>query len=396
MIKKTKSKRQRDIGLIIAIISILGLLAFSISNYVRSRNIERPGVIHKEKIPVEVESSRVKEIPWVLELTGDIQPALKVDVYPKVPGKIIQTLLVDRGDYVKRGDLIATLEDHTIRAQIEEAEAALESAKANLRQIEAELEVIEKDRIRLENLYREKAVAKQKLDHIFARYKATVQGKKLARAQIKRAEAALKQLRILYRDHRIHAPISGYISRRYVDPGAMSSTNRPIVQISNESKLKIVTSVTEKDFPHIHRGMRAEIRVDAFPGRVFKGRVSLISPTIDPSSRTGEIEIHIPNPEFTLRSGMFAHIRLYLGKRKTLVIPKDALNRVPGTGSYYVYVVEDGRAYLKNVDTGIHLAHLVEITQGLKDGELVVVKGQNRLKDGLEVIVKRGVKGIGR
>lgn len=396
MIKKVKSKSQKDLGWIIAIIFILAFLTFSIYNYLRSRAVERPNVIHKEKIPVEVEPSRVEDIPWILDLTGDIRPILEVDVSPKVPGKIIQKLLVDKGDYVKRGDLIATLEDYTIKAQIAEAEAALESAKANLRKIEADLEVIEKDRIRLENLYREKAVARQKLDHIVAQYKATVQAKRLALAQIKRAEATLRQLQILYRNHRIHAPISGYISRRYVDPGSMSSTNQPVVRISNESKLKIVTSVTEKEYPHIHKGMKAEIRVDSYPGKVFTGAVSLISPTIDPSSRSGEIEIHIPNPKFTLRSGMFAHIRLFLGKRRALIIPKDALNRVPGTGSYYVYVVEDGRAHLKNVETGIHLAQLVEITQGLKSGELVVIKGQNRLKDGLEVIVKRRGKGSNR
>jgi|Deesub1362B_J571_1020462.scaffolds.fasta_scaffold03755_3 HlyD family secretion protein len=384
----TGSRKRGIFGWLVAIILILAFGGFSVSNYVRSRTIERPQVIREEKIPVEVKPSRVMDISWILELTGDIRPMREVDVYPKVPGKIIQTLLVEKGDYVKKGDLIAKLEDHTINAQLAEARAALESARANLRQILANLELLEKDRIRLENLYKEKAVAKQRLDHIEAQYEATLQGKKAAQAQIKRAQAALRQLRILYRDHRIHAPISGYISRRYVDPGAMSATAQPIVRISNEGELKIITTVTEKDFPHIRRGMKAEIRVDAFPDKVFTGAVSIISPTIDPATRTGEIEIHIPNKDLTLCSGMFAHIRLELGERNALVIPKDALNRLPGTGNYYAYVVEGGKAVMKNIKIGVIQGNYAEVTEGMEEGEQVVVKGQNRLKDGTRVTVK--------
>jgi RND family efflux transporter MFP subunit len=137
--------------------------------------------------------------------------------------------------------------------------------------------------------------------------------------------------------------------------------------------------------------MGAEFRVDAFPGKVFKGIVSVINPTLDPATRTGRIEIHIPNKDLTLHSGMFAHVRLALGEREALVISKDALNRLPGTGSYYVYVVEGGKALMKNIKIGVSQEDHVEVLEGLKVGEQVVVKGQNRLKDGTSVMVKRQV-----
>ncbi len=392
---ENKTVKKGKTGTIIAAIVILTFAGFAGFNYIRFKTQKKVEVRTEEKIPVEVAESKVMNLKWILEQTGDIRPMVEVDVYPKVSGEIIEKLIVEKGDFIKKGTLIATLEDDTIKAQVEEGIAALESAEANLKQIEANLEVIEKDRVRLENLYKEKAVSKQRLDHIEAQHKATVEGEKLAEAQIKRAEAALEQLQILYKDHKIYASVSGYVSARYLDQGAMSDTKDPIIRISAEEEVKIVTTVTEKDFPHIKKGMKVEITVDAFPGRVFTGNVSIITPTIDPATRTGEIEIHIENKDRMLRSGMFAHVKLHLGERKGLVVLTDALNRLPGTGNYYVYVVEDGKAVLKNVATGSTQETYVEITQGLKQGEQVVIKGQRRLKDGVAVIAEGQGSGEG-
>jgi len=366
-------------GIVIAIVFILIFTGFIGFNYVRFISQKEAEVEKIEKISVQVAGSKIINMQHILEQTGDIRPMLEVNVYPKVPGKIIERLPVERGDFVKKGALIATLENKMIKAQIEEAEAALELAKTNL-------DVIEKDCIRLENLYREKALARQKLDHIKSRRKA-------AKAQVRRSEAVLQQLKILYKNHRIYAPTSGYVSARYVDRGAMSSVAQPIIRISSEKEVKIFTTVTEKDFPHVRRGMECEITVDAFPDRVFKGGVSIINPTLDPATRTGEIEIRIPSKDQLLRPGMFAHVKLYLGERSALVVNRDALNRLPGTGSYYVYVVQKDKAVLKNVETGFTQGNYVEVTNGLTEGERVVVKGQNRLKDGVSVVVVSPVTG---
>ncbi|MBW2598767.1 MAG: efflux RND transporter periplasmic adaptor subunit, partial [Deltaproteobacteria bacterium] len=165
------------------------------------------------------------------------------------------------------------------------------------------------------------------------------------------------------------------------------------IRISSETEVKIVTTVTEKDFPHVRKGMECEITVDAFPDRIFKGIISVINPTLEPATRTGEIEIFVPNKDKLLRSGMFAHVRLYLGGKSTLVVNRDTLNRLPGTGNYYVYVVQKDKAVLKNVETGFTQGNYVEVTNGLTEGEKVVVKGQNRLKDGVSVVVVNRVTG---
>lgn len=376
---ENKIGRKGKNGIIIAVVFIVIFAGFIAFNYVRFTSQKKTEVEKIEKIPVQVTESKIISMQDILEQTGDIRPMLEVNVYPKVPGKIIEKLPVEKGDFIKKGALVATLEDETVRAQVEEADAELELAKTNL-------EVIEKDYVRLENLYKEKALARQKLDHIKAERKS-------AKARIKRAKAVLEQLEILYENHRIYAPISGYVSARYVDRGAMSDTNQSIIRISSEKQVKIITSVTEKDFPSIKKGMKCEITVDAFPDEVFRGNVSIINPTLDPATRTGEIEIHVPNRRKLLRPGMFAHVKLYLGERSVLVVDRDALNRLPGTGNYYVYVVQKDKAVLKNVETGLAQGNYVEITDGLTEGEQVVVKGQNMLKDSAAVVVESASMG---
>lgn len=353
------------------------------------RDENKGSTINKEKtVPVQVAEARLTNLQRVLELTGDIQPAAVVDVHPKIGGEIIEKMCVETGDYVKKGELIAVLDDDAVKAQLEEAQTGLAAAEAGLKQSEANLELLEKDRQRIQLLYQAGAASQQELDHINAQYKAAVESRKLATAQIAKAKAVLNQLQVLYREYSLRAPISGFIAARYVEEGNRANPAQPVVRISQEDELKVTGSVTEKDFPRLKKGMKAEITVDAFPGKVFEGMVSVISPTIDPATRTAEIEIRITNKKYELRSGMFARIKLYLGEEKALTVPTVALNKMPGTGSYYVYIVKANKAILKNVKTGITQDNLTEIIDGLTEKELVVTRGQNRLYNGARISIE--------
>lgn len=385
---------KRKTGMVIALALILLLVGLAAFNHLRHGEKKQVAVGEMEVVPVRVAEATRVNLQRVVELTGEIKPAAVVDVYPKVPGKIIENILVETGDLVSKGDLIAVLEDSAIKAQLEEATAGLAAAEAGLRQSEANLEVLERDLSRMEELYKAEAIPKQQLDHINAQYKAAVEARKLAGAQVERARAVLKQLQILYGEHKIYAPLSGFVAARYAERGSLTSTSQPLIRISQEDELKVVCGVTEKDFPEVKKGIKAEVTVDALPGRVFEGVVSVISPTIDPATRTAQIEIRIPNEKYELRSGMFARIKLYLGEREALTVPTEAVNKMPGTGSYYVYVVEDNKAVLRNVKVGITQGNLTEIIDGLTEREFVVTRGQNRLYDGAQVSVEeRGVAG---
>ena len=412
--KKTVFKNKT--GLIIAFILILLIVGFATFNYVRHSEKKEVTVNQTETIPVQVAEARLTNLQRVLELAGEIKPAAAVNVYPKIGGEIIEKIDAETGDNIKKGDLLAVLKDETIKAQLEEAvaglaaaeaglkqsEANLQAASANLKSSKANLELTKKEQHRVESLYQADAISEQELDRINtqsevaeaqynaaeAQQKAALETKNLAITQIDRAKAALKQLQIVHGEYKIYAPISGFVAARYMEQGDRSNPTQPVIRISQEDELKIACSVTEKDFPHLKKGMKAEITVDAFPEKVFKGVVAVISPTIDPATRTAGIEIHIPNEKYELRSGMFARIKLYLGERKALAVPIESLNKMPGTGSYYVYIVKDSKATLKNVKTGLTQGDFTEITDGLTEKNLVVTRGQNRLYDGAWVSIK--------
>ena len=321
-----------------------------------------------KRIPVEVFKAKYKEFDLIETLTGEIRPLLEVNVYPKIPGYIIKNILVDTGKYVKKGAVIAEIETDTIVAKLEEAMAGLDSAKV-------QLEIAEKDYQRLFKLYEERAVPKQKLDHQESGYK-------LAQANVKSIEAKIKQLEILHKNHKVYAPIGGYISMKYVDQGALTSPAKPIVRISKMDTVKIVVGVPEKAYPALRKGTRAVIRLDAYPNKQIRGKVALISPTLDPATRTANVEIYIDNKKGIVRPGMFAHVELSLGRKKVLIVPEMALLKVTGTANYSLFVVNDGAAELRNVTLGLIHGEYSEIKSGIKRGDVVVQTGQKQLKDG--------------
>ncbi len=387
------SRSKRKLGFIIALVGIVLFAGISLYNYWRYKNLKGSQSYVTKPVPVETARAHYAELEDVLELTGDIRPLQEVYVSPKVPGKIIEKIFVETGDIVKKGELLASLEKDTIMAQIQQAKAQLASTRAKLNEVEANLALVTKDRKRLENLFQKKAIPQQKLDEVNAKYNAMLATKRLVESQIATAKASLHLLEILLKDHNIYAPVSGYISARYLDAGNMSDTKKPIVRITMEDSVKILTTVTEKFYPFIKKGMLAEVHVDAYPNEVFKGVVSIVNPTLSPATRTAEIEIRVKNKDSMLRAGMFAHIRLMLGKKKALVIPTDALNRLPGTGSYFVYCAVDGKAVLKNVKVGEIQGKEAEIIEGLTENDIVIFKGQNRVRDGSPIrIVNAGSK----
>lgn len=201
---RSKSKK----GITIALLAILAFGGFAGYNYIKHRGQSSEKTTKTEVAPVEVFTSVKKKLDWFLEQTGDIRPMREVTVHAKVPGRIIWKLCVERGDFVTKGQIVASLEDTAIKAQVREAAAGLESARAGLKQAEANLAVLQKDRERLTVLVREKVVSIQKLDHIEAQYRAALAARELSTAQIERAEAGVSLLKIVLDDHTVRAPIS--------------------------------------------------------------------------------------------------------------------------------------------------------------------------------------------
>ncbi|MCB2185271.1 MAG: efflux RND transporter periplasmic adaptor subunit [Deltaproteobacteria bacterium] len=367
---------------------VLGLLAVSGLNLFFLWHGENQAPVAPEEVPVRVAAVSSREFPVVLEQSAEVKPANQVLLIPKIKGQEIREILVERGDRVTRGQVLARLDPATIAAQLAQLTAALAQARASRESAAANLEVLVKDLARIRRLAHTRAVPPQQLEHTEAQHRAAVAAVDLAAARVQEAQAALLAARIVEADHVLLAPLTGFVSRRFQDPGSLSSDKDPMFQITQENPVKIISTVGERDYPRVRPGLRVEVQVDAYPGRVFPARVSAVSPCLEAATRSAELEIMVDNPDLALRSGMYAHTRLSLGSRTGLAVPRGAVERLPGTGVWYVFVVEKGRARQVNVRPGDTQGPWREVLEGLTPGQMVVERGLGRLQEGASVKVE--------
>ncbi len=182
----------------------------------------------------------------------------------------------------------------------------------------------------------------------------------------------------------VESPLTGIVGRIYVDIGANVLPQTPIALVVDMDKVKINLDIPEKYLPRISLGQEAKVSVDAYPEKQFSGRITKISPVVDLATRTAPVEITIDNNEHLLKSGMFAKVSLIIQQYKNVpVILKEAM--VSKEPEVSVYVVENNRAHLKNIKLGIRQGPYLAVTEGLTSGDLVVIMGQQRLRDNAAV-----------
>jgi len=185
----------------------------------------------------------------------------------------------------------------------------------------------------------------------------------------------------------VESPLSGTVGRVYVDIGTSVSPDKAVALVVDMDRAKIDLDIPEKYLPLVSLGQEAHISVDAYPNEVFKGAVNKISPVIDISTRSSPIEIIVENPKHLLKPGMFAKVRLAIEKRKNVaVILKEAI--IGKNSNRYVYVAENNKAVLRKIVTGIRQGPYYEIKEGLKEGDLVVIMGQQKLYEGADLRIE--------
>lgn len=184
----------------------------------------------------------------------------------------------------------------------------------------------------------------------------------------------------------VESPLDGVVGRIYVDIGVNVTPQTPVALIVCMNKVKIDLNIPEKYLPQVLLDQNADITVDAYNEK-FKGVVTKISPVVDMDTRTAPVEITINNKAHLLKSGMFAKVSLIIGESKAVpvILKESIMGKVP---SAYVYVIENNKAILKSVKLGIRQDGYFEVTDGIKEGDAVVVMGQQRLKEGIDVKVE--------
>ncbi|MDD4054847.1 MAG: efflux RND transporter periplasmic adaptor subunit, partial [Bacteroides sp.] len=184
------------------------------------------------------------------------------------------------------------------------------------------------------------------------------------------------------------SPISGIVTDRNYDDGDLYDGVIPVLSIEQITPVKIVINVSESYFPLIKKGASVDIRLDVYKDEVFEGKVSLIYPTVDPSTRTFPVEIKLPNLKQKVRPGMFARATMNFGTEDHVVVPDIAIVKQIGAGDRYVYVYENGKVTYTKVELGRRMGDQYELISGVEDQAQVVIGGQARLTNGVEVEVE--------
>jgi HlyD family secretion protein len=305
-------------------------------------------------VSVDLASADIGQVREVLLLTGALKPKESVDVVAKATGRL-EKVYFRVGDRVTKGALVAELEDDEIQQRVRRAEASLSVSEAGVAQRQAELSNIRANLDRAKQLFEEGLLSPQEYDQqqtSLAMVEAQVE---LAQAQKQQAEAELRELNIQLEQTKIYAPMSGDVAQRYVDEGALLGPQTPILRIVNLSTMISQGNVPERNVGKLRVGNEAEVRVDALPNEVFRGRVARISPVLDAATRSALIEIDIPNPNRTLKAEMFARINLDLGTmREATLIPRDGLvYRGTQPGVYVLEGANNDRPVFRAIETGM-------------------------------------------
>jgi membrane fusion protein, multidrug efflux system len=336
-------------------------------------------------LPVELAEVRRAQVSEQITVVGNLVGDATVSVAPRVGGRL-QEIDVRLGDRVTRGQRIAKIEDHELLEQVRQAEAAQEVSLATIRQREADLRLAETNVERSRNLFERQLLPRQTLDDNEARWQAAVAQLDLARAQNSQSRARLEELRITLGNTIITSPVTGFVARRAVDPGAFVSQNAPIVDVVDITRVRLVANVVERDLAQMSAGNAAQVQVDAFPGETFQGRIARVSPVLDPTTRTAPIEIEIPNPSFRLKPGMYARVGITTGtKKNALVVPANALVDLGGRRG--VFMPRNDTAVFRVVQVGLEQQNIAEILGGLNEQEIVITTGSAALRDGDRIIL---------
>ncbi len=308
-------------------------------------------------IPVEVAKPVRGEMLAMYSGTATLEAEADAEIIAKVGGEV-RRLLVEEGDHVKAGQLLAILDDRQLRLQAAQTRAALAKAERDFnRQVE---------------LHQKGLVSAGAFEGL--KYDLDNQ----------RAAHDIASLSLSYSE--IRAPFAGIVSERHVKLGQEIAVGFSMFRVTDPTPLKAAVFVPERELARLKPGQAAAVAVDALAGRSFPAVVKLVAPTVDAATATFKVTLEVDDPKGDLKPGMFSRVGIVFERRsEALTIPRIAL--LDTDGSSNVFVVNAGKAEQRAIKTGLSNAGKVEVTEGLTGTEQVVVVGQNGLKDGNPVRV---------
>lgn len=371
----------------------------------------------QDQVSIRVQKARALEGPETVRASGSVEPESTRHLAFLVAGRV-ERVNVQEGQLVTAGQVLATLEtadyEFALRAaqgQAASAEATLNKAREGPRPQDVEQARIDYERwndeyARMKMLFERKSLPANDFRKVEAAWRAAseryemaklgtrAEDKAAAEGQFRQAEAMVSVNRKHIMDASLRSPIPGYVGMRQVEVGDVLPAGRPVITVMNLNPVKVHVGIPESDIGKVRIGGAAHITIPALGGRSFAGKVELVGVAADPTSRTYSVKIAVPNPTLEMRDGMIAEASIEGAARVSrLLLPPDAIVRdSQGATSVFIYFPDTKRVYRKRVVVGDAVGSEVEIQRGLTGDELVVVKGQNLVREGSSALVEGGAR----
>lgn len=311
-----------------------------------------------KKVEVKVTPAEIGRINETVEFTATIDPLQKNNIAPAMVVRI-EDITVDVGDKVKKNQVLVTMDP------------------TQYLQSEVQYRTLQNDFDRTKALYEAGGVSKQQLDQL--------------ESQLLVAKTSSE---MLHKNVSLKSPINGIVTGRYYDAGDMFSMSpsqttgvAAVLTVMQIDKLKVIVNISEQFFTRIKTGIAVDIFCDLFPGEKFNGKVSLVYPAIETSTRTFATEIEIPNAAGKLRPGMFSRAVINFGEKDGVLIPDVSIQKQQGSNDKFVFVVNGDVVSKVLVKVGKRVGNKMEITEGLTGNETIVIAGASKLDEGSHITV---------
>jgi multidrug efflux pump subunit AcrA (membrane-fusion protein) len=364
--------------------------------------------------PVKIEQVRQETVRRSVEVVGTLTAVDEATVSSVADG-VVSRILVDLGDRVRSGQVMVELDREKPQYNYEQQKAAFARALAkygasapnqlppieqtpDVQRASAELVQAKQAFERADELHKRQLVPRQTLDDADAMlrakqagYDSALQNAKNLRADIDASEASMKLADRQLRDAQIRAPFDGYVERRLVNLGQLVKAPTPVMGIVRVDPLKVTAEIPERMAPWIHVGEPVTLYVDAYPGQAITGKVSRISPAVNPQTRSFPFEALVPNGQAVLKPGTFARVHIESGKvDQVMTLSYGAVQYRYGVNR--VFIVQGDHLGARELKVGDRLGDRIEVVSGVKAGETVAVSDVDKLADGLKVSVSRNVE----
>lgn len=349
MLKINRRKSWQAIG--------LWIVPLFLSLYSCSNDKAQGGGYKMPPTPVEVAKVKAIDMADKFEAVGTIEAIEGVKIVSEIDASVV-SLPFDEGSYIKKGDLIAKLDDSQLSAEVNRTEAIYTQSKTAYK--------------RVKSIVDQNAGSQQDLDDALANMQ-------VAKANYELAKAKEEKTRIV-------APFSGVVGARKVSFGAFLRTGQEITQLANLNEIRVSFSAPERYLADLKRNADVIVSSSTFPGYELKGKIISIEPMLDSETRNVNVVARVKNPDRKFRPGMSANVAVILKEMPdALTIPNEAVF-AQGNQSFVYVVKEDSSVAATPVLLGLQTADVTQVVNGLKDGMVVIKAGHQKLYDGAKVM----------